>query len=226
MDQPRSSLNALTALSTRLAAGLAVLALTALPADPAAAAESVLRLDPAATEVSFEVPATGHDVHGLLRLASGEVRFDPATGAAAGTITVDARSAETGNDSRDKTLHQKVFESELFPSFVFTAERIEGTVPGAGKGEVHLHGTLRVHGADHPMVLPAEVEVRGDAVSATTTFDVPYVAWGMHNPSIIFLRVADSVAVTVHAAGSLVVESAGTPAGAGEAEAGSGAGGR
>jgi polyisoprenoid-binding protein YceI len=201
--------------SARLTATLAALAL-ATAALPAAAAETVLRLDPKATDVSFEVPATGHDVHGLLRLAAGEVRFDPDTGEAAGTITVDARSADTGNDSRDETLHQKVFESEIFPSFVFTAERVEGALPEAGKGEVRLHGTMRIHGADHPMMLPANVEVSGDEVSATTTFDVPYVAWGMHNPSILFLRVADSVAVTVRAGGRL-------SAGAGESEAGSGA---
>lgn len=223
MDHRR---HALGTLSLPLAAGLAALVLATLPARPAAAAESVLRLDPAATEVSFEVPATGHDVHGLLRLAAGELRFDPATGAAAGAITVDAKSAETGNGSRDETLHQKVLQSELFPSFVFTAERIDGEVPAAGKGEVRLHGTMRIHGDDHPMVLSAEIEVDGDELTATTTFDVPYVAWGMHNPSLFFLRVADSVVVTVHAEGSLVVESAGNPTGAGEAGAGTGAGGR
>ncbi len=217
---------ALTVLAAPLAAALAALALAVLAPSPATAAETILRLDPAATDVSFEVPATGHDVHGLLRLASGEVRFDPATGKAAGTITVDARSAATGNGSRDETLHQKVFESELFPSFVFTAQRVEGTVPAAGKGAIELHGTMRIHGADHPMVLPAEVEVHGVEVTAVTTFAVPYVEWGMHNPSILMLRVADSVAVTVHAEGSLAVEAAGTPAGAGEAGAGSGAGGR
>lgn len=208
---------ALSALAAALAAGLAALA----PAAPAAA-ETVLRLDPAATDVSFEVPATGHDVHGLLRLAAGEVRFDPATGEAAGTITVDAKSAETGNGSRDRTLHEKVFESELFPSFVFTAERVEGALPADGKGEVRLRGTMRVHGDDHPMVLPAEVEVHGDEVVADVTFEVPYVAWGMHNPSLMFLRVADAVAVTVHAEGSLVSEAAD----ASNTGTGSGAGGR
>lgn len=217
---------AFAAPAAPLAAALAALALAVLAPQPATAAETVLRLDPAATDVSFEVPATGHDVHGLLRLASGEVRFDPATGEAAGTITVDAKSAATGNGSRDKTLHQKVLESELFPSFVFTAERVEGTVPAAGKGAIQLHGTMRIHGQDHRMVLPAELEVRGGEVTAATTFDVPYVEWGMHNPSLLMLRVADSVAVTVHAEGSLAVEAAGAPAGAGEAGAGSGAGGR
>lgn len=205
-----------------LAAALAAVAAVIAPVSPAAAAETVLRLDPAATDVSFEVPATGHDVHGLLRLAAGEVRFDPATGEAAGTITVDAKSAETGNGSRDKTLHEKVFESELFPSFVFTAEGVEGSLPADGKGQVRLRGTMRIHGDDHPMVLPAEVEVHGDEVVADVAFEVPYVAWGMHNPSIMFLRVADAVAVTVHAEGNLVTESADAV----DAAAGSGAGGR
>jgi len=32
---------------------------------------------------------------------------------------------------------------------------------------------------------------------------VPYAKWGMKNPSILFLRVGDSVDIQLHAAGSL-----------------------
>jgi len=35
----------------------------------------------------------------------------------------------------------------------------------------------------------------------TTHFVVPYAKWGMKNPSVLFLRVGDSVDVAFHAAG-------------------------
>jgi len=180
-----------------------VLAVLAAAALPAGAAQQTLTLDPQASNVGFQLKATGHDVHGTLYLQQGTVRFDPATGAASGRIAIDATRAETGNDSRDKTMHDKVLEVGAYPLFVFVPERFEGSLPAAGSGEVSLVGTLTIHGADHPLTLPATVERDGDRVTATTRFEVPYVEWGMHNPSILFLRVADAVAVTVKAEGEL-----------------------
>jgi polyisoprenoid-binding protein YceI len=180
-----------------------VLATMLAAAPPARAAEQVLVLDPDTSEVTFDVQATGHDVHGHLFLDAGEVRFDPATGAASGRIEIDAARSESGNDSRDKTMRNKVLEVASYPLFVFVPERFEGELPESGKGEVSLVGTLTLHGADHPLTLPATVERDGGRVTATTHFQVPYVEWGMHNPSLLFLRVADEVAVTVTAQGEL-----------------------
>ena len=42
-----------------------------------------------------------------------------------------------------------------------------------------------------------------DGLKATATFSVPYVSWGMKNPTTLFLKVNDSVDVTIHAAGHL-----------------------
>ena len=172
-------------------------------AAPGAADELALRLDPAATSVSFVLPATGHDVSGAFALREGAVRFDPATGAASGRIAVEAAGAKTGNGSRDKTMHQDVLESGKYPLFVFVPASVEGAVPTSGKGKVTLVGTLTLHGADHPFRMPAEVEVHDGVVRAHAQFDVPFLSWGLHDPSVMFLRVADTVKVSVDARGSL-----------------------
>lgn len=180
-----------------------VAAVIAIACVPAWAGERVARFDPEATEVTFDVGATGHDVHGVLHLTEGVIHVDPATGAASGKITVDARLAETGNKKRDKTMHNKVFESEKYPMFRFVPTRFEGVFADDGKSEIQLHGTLSIHGEDHPMVLPTTVEIADGRFVATTTFPVPYVDWGLNNPSILFLRVAKVVDVTVAAKGTL-----------------------
>jgi hypothetical protein len=51
--------------------------------------------------------------------------------------------------------------------------------------------------------MPATVDTTGNKVSAKATFSVPFVDWGMHDPSILFLRVEKSVVVTVTASGTL-----------------------
>lgn len=170
---------------------------------PAAAAERTVTIDPATSKVDFKLGATGHDVEGSFRVEGGSLRFDSATGAMSGEIHVDAKSAKTGNDSRDKTMHGEVLESAKFPLFTFKAQKLEGHVADSGKSSVKLHGVLSIHGADHPLVMPASVEITGDKFTAKASFAIPFIDWGMHDPSILFLRVEKSVAVTVTASGTL-----------------------
>ncbi|MCP3962638.1 MAG: YceI family protein [bacterium] len=171
---------------------------------PAFGTERALDLEPESTQVTFTLEAIGHDVAGTLYLHDGRVRFDPQTGAASGEVSIDARRAETGHKKRDKKMHEKVLESEHNPLIVFTPERLEGEIVAEGTSEVELHGTVTLLGAEHPLTLPTTVEMAGDSVTARTTFTVPYVEWGLHDPSIVFLRVAKEVEVTISAAGTLV----------------------
>jgi len=178
-------------------------ALLVVLAGSATAGERLVQLDPQQTRISFELGATGHDVHGTLALQAGEIRFDPETGEASGSIAIDARNAESGNKKRDKTMHAKVLESETFPLFEFTASRLEGGLSEGQASDLNLIGTLSIHGEEHPFTMPIRVTADGDRFQAAATFPIPYVAWGMHDPSFLFLRVAKEVAVTVETAGTI-----------------------
>ena len=193
--------------------------LIALASTAAAHAEPrVLVLDPASSKVSFVLEATGHDVEGMLSLKSGRIVFDPATGAASGEIAVDLTKAETGNASRDKTMQKEVLETAAYPLAVFRAERLEGTVAPAGASKVNLDGVLSFHGAEHRMKVPATIDVQNGHLKAETSFPIPYVEWGLHDPSILMLRVAKVVSVKVMAEGDLQANVEGTEGTAGTGE--------
>ena len=177
---------------------------------PTLAAEQTLILEPDTTEVSFFLEATGHDVEGHLYLQTGQITFDPDTGEASGEIRISALRTETGHTKRDKTMHKKVLESERYPLIVFAPERLEGTLAASGASEVDLVGSISIIGSEHPMSLPTKVVIDGDHMTAETTFRVPYVAWGMEDPSILFLRVAKEVEVSISAAGSITTATAST----------------
>jgi len=181
----------------------AIVLLAAFAAVSAHAQQRVLVLDPQASKVTFKLEATGHDVEGSFVLENGRIAFDPATGVASGEIAIDLKSAETGNKSRDETMHEDVLETGKFPRAVFRAEKIRGSVPDSGTGQVTLDGTLSFHGADHKVSLPAKIDVQNGRVKADTQIEIPYVEWGLHDPSIIMLRVAKVVSVKVRAEGSL-----------------------
>jgi polyisoprenoid-binding protein YceI len=157
-----------------------------------------LRIDPAQTQVEFTLGAVLHTVHGTFRLERGEIRFDPATGSASGELVVDATSAQSGNDARDKDMHTKVLESGRYPEIVFRPDRVVGKVAAQGPSQVRLHGIFSIHGAEHEIEIPAEVEAAGGQYRATVKFSVPFVEWGMKDPSTLFLRVDKRVDITIH----------------------------
>lgn len=188
-------------MSVWLRASLVVL--TALAAVPSQAEQSTLALDPAASKITFTLDATGHTVEGTMALKSGRIAFDPATGAASGEIVLDLKSAQTGSKGRDEDMHQKVLETGKYPTATFRAEKVRGAVAPSGTSQVTLDGTLSFHGADHKMSLPAKVAAENGRVRADTRLTIPYVQWGLHDPSLFVLRVAKVVEVQVHADGTL-----------------------
>lgn len=186
----------LTALTVTLLLGALFLA------GPALAESRELAIDAEATVITFYLEATGHDVEGRLFLQSGHLSLDPETGSASGELRIDATRAESGNDKRDKKMHKKVLESTEHPLIVFRAEKVEGTFAAEGPSELQIHGTVEIDGGEHPLTLPASVEMDGDHFNAEATFIVPYVEWGMHDPSVFILRVAKEVEVRVSAVGT------------------------
>lgn len=184
----------------------------------AAAEERVLTLQPEKTSVTFQLKATGHEVDGVLALESGQIRFDPSTGAASGQVTIDLHHAATGNRLRDRQMHREVLETERFPLIVFRPDRLEGALSPSGVSDIGLHGIVVIHGSEHKVTVPVKVKLAGERVTAEAVFDVPYVEWGLSNPSFLFLRVAPVVAVTVKTEGDLRLSTAavvegGRPAG-------------
>jgi polyisoprenoid-binding protein YceI len=171
----------------------------------ASAEERVLILEPEKTRVTFTVKATGHDVDGVLALDSGQIRFDPDSGAVSGQVTLDLRRAQTGNRLRDREMRQGVFEAERFPLVVFRPSRMQGALQPSAVSEIVLVGIVLMHGSEHAFSLPVKVRQDGEKVIAEAVFDIPYVAWGLRNPSVLFFRVAPAAAVTVKTEASLLL---------------------
>src|ERR1700733_4288540 len=163
-----------------------------------------VELDPAQTEIHWTLSGGLHTTHGTFKLKSGEFLFNPATGIAEGEILVDATTGESGNADRDKRMHDEVLESNRYPAIFFHPTQIKGAFKsGEGTQELQGEGTFNIHGADHPLELPLKVQVAAGMVTATTRFTVPYVEWGMKNPSRFLFRVSKQVEIEVTAKGTI-----------------------
>jgi polyisoprenoid-binding protein YceI len=164
-------------------------------------AEVTLEFLPVQTTVGFTLGDTLHTVHGGFDLKRGRVNYNPSTGDVSGEIVLDATSGHSGNGMRDKKMHKEILESEKYPDIVFRPDRVEGKVLPEGTSTVQVHGVFSIHGADHEMTLPIQVQMSPNHWEATAHFVVPYTKWGIKNPSTFILRVSESVEIDVHATG-------------------------
>ena len=180
-------------------AGMAILIL--VPASRAQ--ESIVQLDPTQTKIEFSLSGTMHTVHGKFALKSSAIHFDPSTGKISGAIVVDATSGNSGNSGRDARMHREILESAKFPEIVFKPTQVTGTVATEGSSKVEVSGTFRLHGQDHEVTLPVDLKADGKNLQITIHMEIPYVQWGLKNPSNFFLRVSDKVGVDIQGTGHL-----------------------
>jgi polyisoprenoid-binding protein YceI len=172
-------------------------------AAPAAASLVSLTIDPAQSQVHWTVPSSLHTVHGTFAVTRGSMSFDPDSGQASGEIVVNAKSGESGNGSRDARMHKEILETAKFPEAVFRPTLVEGKVSPRGGCEVKVRGTLSVHGSNHEITALVHAELAGTTWKGSGKFDVPYVDWGIKDPSNFLLRVNHVVSVEIELSGSL-----------------------
>jgi polyisoprenoid-binding protein YceI len=204
MNRSRSRLLAVFYFLVAGPVGLVVL--SALPQHAAPqppASEIALEIDPAQSKVHWTLGTTLHTVHGTFAFKSGKLRLDSATGKAGGEIVVFATSGDSGDESRDKKMHKEVLESAQYAEIVFRPDRVEGKIAPQGTFTVQVHGIFILHGSEHELTVPAQAEFAGDHWTASAKFDVPFIDWGLKNPSKFLLKVNHTVEIELELKGLL-----------------------
>jgi polyisoprenoid-binding protein YceI len=170
----------------------------------AANAQAVFDMNASQSHAAFTLNDVLHTVHGTFAVERGSIHFDPSSGTASGEIVVDATSGDSGSAARDRKMHRDILESRKFPEITFVPYRIRGTVNGSGESKVEIDGAFTIHGASHPLTASAAVTASGDRLQAKVHFAVPYVAWGMKNPSTLFLRVGEIADIDLDVSGRVI----------------------
>jgi polyisoprenoid-binding protein YceI len=161
-----------------------------------------LQVNPSKTTIAFTLGDILHTIHGSFQLKRGDVEYKILAKSVSGDFVVDATSGQSGNHSRDRKMHKEILESARFPEISFHPNRVEGNVATLGTSNIQVHGIFSIHGTDHELTIPVKVEIFPDHWTADTHFTIPYVKWGIKNPSTFLLRVSESTEIDVHASGA------------------------
>ena len=164
---------------------------------------AVVDLDPAHTTIAYSLDGWPHHTQGTFALKRGQIRIDPQTDKIDGSITVDATSGNSGHSVRDERMKSSVLEVDRFPEITFVPQQVISHGSPEGGFPAVVRGLMWLHGARHSFTVPAVIRRDGDRVTIQSEFAIPFVAWGLTDPSILMFTVAKVVQVDVKASGRL-----------------------
>lgn len=185
------------------AARLLIPSLLSCAASICMAQQQTFTADPATSSVAFALTGTGHEVHGTFHVQSGTIQFDRSAPKMSGSIVVSAASGESGDKGRDKKMHSDVLEVDHFADVTFAPQSYQGAIAPSGDSTVQVNGVFTLHGTPHDLTVPMLIHIDGSNVSATGKFVVPYVKWGLKDPSVFILKVAKEVQIDLTLKGTL-----------------------
>jgi polyisoprenoid-binding protein YceI len=185
----------------KLSAPPFLLALPLLFACNAFAQHETFTIVPDASDVGFTLAGSEHSTHGTFHVKNGSVDFDRAT--ISGSVIVAAGSGNTGNQSRDRKMTNEVLDATHFAEVTFAPQRYQGTIAPRGDSTIQVTGTFTLHGTPHEITVPMQILIEGSNCTAKTHFTIPYVQWGLKDPSVFILRVSKEVDIDLTLVGRL-----------------------
>lgn len=180
-----------------------LLSLVLLCAAGASAQTENFTIAPDQSKVAFTVVDTLHTVHGTFHIQSGNVQFDLKGQQISGMIVVAAGSGDSGDPTRDRRMNENILQTSQFSIASFSPKQMRGTIAASGDSSIEVDGVFTLHGTPHDITVPMQIHIDGDHCTAKTHFLVPYVKWGMKDPSVFLIKVNKDVPIDLTLVGEL-----------------------
>jgi polyisoprenoid-binding protein YceI len=118
-------------------------------------------VDKGHSSIGFVASMNGQAINGGFRRFDTRIAFDPANLAGSSVIAaIDTGSAATGDQTRDEALPTADwFSVKIFPRATFTAKIFKSL----GGDKYQAMGTLNIRGVNHPIVMPFQLAIKGNA---------------------------------------------------------------
>jgi YceI-like protein len=182
---------------------LAVVALALIFAPAALAQHQTFAVNPDASEVKMKLNTTHEVVDGTFHIQSGSINFDRTASHISGIVIVAAGSGKTGNDSRDKKMNKDILKVDQFATVSFAPKAYNGTIAASGDSAIQVSGVFTLLGTAHDLTIPMQIHRDGSKATARAQFVVPYVQWGLKNPSFMFWKADNDVAIDLNLVGQV-----------------------
>ena len=181
----------------------AVLAVAAILGPAALAQHQTFVVNPDASEIKMKLNTTHEVVNGTFHIQSGSIEFDRSAPKMSGSVTVLAGSGKTGNDSRDKKMNKDILKVDQYTTVSFAPKTYTGTIAPSGDSTIQVSGVFTLLSNPHDLTIPMQIHIDGSKATAKGQFIVPYVRWGLKNPSFLIWKAENDVAIDLNLVGQV-----------------------
>jgi polyisoprenoid-binding protein YceI len=182
----------------------AIFALAVIFAPVALAQHQTFVVNPDASDVKMTLKTTHELVNGTFQVQAGSIQFDPVTPKMSGSVVVLAGSGKTGNGRRDKKMDKDILEVEQHPTVSFEPKTYTGAIASSGDSTIQVTGIFTLLGMPHEITVPMSVHLDDASTTAKAHFVVPYIQWGLKNPSFMFWKADNDVAIDLKLVGKIL----------------------
>ena len=178
-----------------------MLPFTLLPS--ALAQHSTFTVNPDASKVNMTLKTNHDTVLGTFHVQSGAIEYGNTAKTIGGTVVVAAGSGNTGNESRDKKMDKDILDTQKYSTVTFAPKSFTGAIAPSGDSTIQVTGVITLLGTPHDIVIPMQINIEGENGTAKANFPIPYVQWGLKDPSFFVLKAQKEVDINLNLMGKI-----------------------
>jgi polyisoprenoid-binding protein YceI len=100
-------------------------------------------------------------------------------------------------------MSKDVLDAASFAEISFVPRSYQGTIAATGDSSIQVTGTFTLHGTQHELTVPMQLHFAGSTLTTRTHFSIPYVQWGLKDPSFMMFKVAKEVGIDLNLTGNV-----------------------
>ena len=100
-------------------------------------------------------------------------------------------------------MDKDILQVAQYGTISFVPKTCSGSIPTAGDATIQVSGTFTLLGKPHEITIPVALHIDGSSATARAHFVVPYVQWGLKNPSFLIWKAENDVAVDLDLVGAI-----------------------
>jgi hypothetical protein len=100
-------------------------------------------------------------------------------------------------------MNRDILEVEQHATVSFEPKSYSGAIAASGDSTLQVRGIFTLLGTPHEITIPMLVHLEDGSATAKGHFVVPYVQWGLKNPSFLIWKADNDVAIDLKLVGTL-----------------------
>ena len=100
-------------------------------------------------------------------------------------------------------MNKDILKVDQYTSVSFAPKTYTGTIAPSGDSTIQVSGVFTLLGNLHDITIPMQIHMDGSKATARAHFVIPYVQWGLKNPSFLVWKAENDVAIDLNLVGQI-----------------------